>query len=189
MGSNDLYDEVLKQIHQDPETFLRENRLYQIAALKLQIPETLRAQKRLRRHHWNSFEEAVKEQKKREIEIALAVKSERDAISQKLKFHNRESREAELQDRLQKDAAWNRWEGQRASMYASVKKFDEDIDYYERMDQSLLEILAMFTSMIEFETRYERRYQSDARSTRSQGRTKQRAKVALGSSETSPLPS
>ena len=179
-----MYDHILAEIDKDPEAFIRERRLTQIAALKLYIPAELRAQRRNRRLHWDAFETAMREQKKREIEIAYAIKHERDPITNKPVFPNRESRESESQDRLHHDAAWNRWETQRGAMYASVKKLDEEIDYYERIDHSFIEIMAMFTALIEYETRTERVY-PDATSTRSGKRASRRASMAAGHSQDS----
>jgi hypothetical protein len=187
MSDPTIYDELLSEIKKDPEAFIREKRLHQIAALKLYFPDKIHASRKLRRYHWDSFEQAVKEVKKREVEVAFLVKHERDGATNKLKYPNRESREAEIQDRLNNDAAHHRWENQRASMYASVKQFDDQIDYFERMDTALTEILAMFTALIEYETRNERKYTREP-SNRTANRSKQRARVAAGATENTALP-
>jgi hypothetical protein len=185
--NSSIYDEVLGAIKADPEAFIREKRLTQIAALKLQIPETIRALRRVRRHHWDGFDQALKEQKKREIEIMFHVKHEKDPITNKPKYHNKEARESEIAARLQSDAAWTRWENQRAAMYASVCKLDEDIQYNTLMDQSLLEVLAMMTALVEFSSRYNREYEHVRKSSRTSKRAAERAALmASGSSSETP---
>jgi len=176
-----LYDELLLEIRKDPSAVLRERRLDQLVSLKLLIPDIIRAHKKNRRYHYEMYETAKMEIDKAKAEITLAIKTERDPITNKLVFANREAREVEVLDRVASDAAASRWESKRRQMYAQAKGLEDEIDYYERIDQSLVEILAMMTAQIEFETRFERSYTDVSKRTRSLQRTSRRVtSVAQG---------
>lgn len=177
----ELYEELLKEIRKDPSAILRERRLDQLVSLKLVIPDIIRAHKKNRRYHYEMYETAKAEIDKAKAEITLAIKTERDPITNKFAFANREAREVEIIDRVAANPSASRWEAKRRQMYAQAKGLEDEIDYFSRIDQSLVEILALMTSQIEYETRYERSYTDVSKRTRSLSRSSGRAaKVAVG---------
>jgi hypothetical protein len=171
-----IYDEILAAIRKDPEAVIREKRLDQIMAIKLQIPDIILANQKNRRYHYELYETAKGEIDKRRAEITLAVKDEVDPISGKPAFRNKEHRDVEIMQRLEQDAVFRRWESKRRQMYAGAKQLEDEIAYYERLDQSFIEILAMMTAQIEFETRFSISYQDQAAKVRTAARAKARSK-------------
>ena len=172
-----FYDDAIAAIKADPEGIIRERRIDQIAALKLMIPEQIRAHRKLRRKSTEQFEAAQKESESRKIDIALAVKSEVDSITGKAKYHNKELRESEILSRTNGDAEYQSWWRYRNNMYADMKGIDDEIDYLVRIDLSLVEILAMMTASIEYETSFKR---SVTKNGRTGNRASNRAANAAG---------
>jgi hypothetical protein len=146
--SDSYYDDVLEAIKTNPESVIAEKRLDQIASLKLYIPEQIKAHRKLRRHKYEQFEAALKETETRKAEIALEIKTARDP-NNKILYANKEARESELFIRLAKDPEYNRWNKLRAVYYSDAKSAEEECDYLERIDISLLEIIAMFSAQID----------------------------------------
>jgi hypothetical protein len=177
---SDLFDEVLAAVKADPEAIIRERRTEQVLALKLLIPEKILARKKLMRHKFAQFEAAQAQCDKRKTDLAYLIKSEVDDVTNKPRYHNRESRESELQARLADDSSYTSWHRVRNSMYSDFKSLEDEVDYYERIDLGLVEACAMLTAQVEFYTRFDRSYNDDHPTTkaRSARRASERARVA-----------
>ncbi len=185
-GHFPVYEAALQAITQNPEEVIRQRRTEQIMSLKLMFPEEIRARRRMRRTEYEKFETCMHDIESIKKSIELAVKTERDAGG-KLLFPNKETRAVEVQTRLESDPTYNQRERMRRTMYSQVKYFDEEIDYLERMDQSLIEIMAMLTATIEYESKTGKGVENVSRSNRrASTRAKASASVASGSGE-SPL--
>jgi hypothetical protein len=175
-----VYTAALEEITKNPEEVIRQRKTEQIMSLKLVLPEEIRARRRMRQIEYEKFETCMRDIDTVKSVIALAVKTEKEA-SGKLSYPNKETREVEIQSRLTSDPIYNQRERMRRSMYAQIKSHDAELDYLERMDQTLIECMAMLTAMIEYETATGRGVSDGRSGKRTQSRAGSRAKLAAGS--------
>lgn len=176
-----LYQEVIDAIKADPQAIIRERRIEQLMSFKLMLPDLIWAAKRNRRNHYELYETAKEQVDKRRGEIELEVKEKTDpAASNKPLFRNKEKRDVEVTKILESDPTFKRYDAQRRRMYAQAKQLEDEIDNLERYDHSMIEILAMITALIEFETRFGGTFNELSVKSRSSSRARQRAKTSAG---------
>jgi hypothetical protein len=179
--SLDLFGQIVDEIQADPIAFVQADRLDKIKALKLTMPNIILAHKVNRRYHYEKYESAKADVDLRRAEVELAVKDDKDPVTNKPLFRNREGREVEILRRLQADGVYRKAEAMRRAMYAQAKSLEDEIVYYEQIDQSLIEICAMMTAEIEFASRTGVTYGASLK-TRSSRRAKDRSKDRVNTS-------
>jgi len=151
-----LYAEVIAAIKADPEAIIRERRIEQIMSFKLMLPDLIWAAKRNRAHHYEQYETAKAEVDKRRALVELAIKEEVDPATGKPANRNKEKRDVAIDDALNRDPTWQRFDAMRRRMYAQSKQLEHEITRLEDYDRSMTEIMAMMTALIEHETRWGR---------------------------------
>lgn len=139
------YDNVIREIQADPLQVVKQHQLDDLKALALAVPDQLRVYQRNRRYHYDKFDQALRELRKRELAMAAEVAGEVTLVrgKERAKYSNDQVRRAEVARRLDEDAAYRSLDHQKRFLYAQIKEFTEEIEYLERVHTTLIEILSL----------------------------------------------